>query len=84
MFGITRKRLAVSSALTIAAVLVLALATPTSAGSPVIHRVHVGGPGVCAAYVRNGVYALDVQPWGGRRVSSGLFMVCEGCRVNCK
>lgn len=49
MFGITRKLLtAVSSALTIA--LALALATTASAGSPVVHRVHVGSPDVCAAY----------------------------------
>jgi hypothetical protein len=49
MFGITRKSLAVfMSALTMTLVLILVLATTASAGSPIVHRVHVGGPDCCA------------------------------------
>jgi hypothetical protein len=48
MFGITRKSWAVfMSALTMTLVLILVLATTASAGSPIVHRVHVGGPDCC-------------------------------------
>lgn len=53
MFGITRKRLVVVlSALTMTLVVVLMLATTASAKGkgPIVHRVHVGGPDMCAAF----------------------------------
>lgn len=53
MFGITRKHLAVVlSTLTLTVVLVLILATVASAQGhgPIIHRVHVGGADLCAAF----------------------------------
>jgi hypothetical protein len=49
MFGVTRKRVAaVSAALMMTVVLVLLLATTASAGGPIVHRVHAGGPDLCA------------------------------------
>jgi hypothetical protein len=51
MFGTSRKRLVVRlSVLTMAAALALILATMAAAKSPIVHRVHVGGPDACAAF----------------------------------
>ena len=50
MFSMTRKRwVGISSALTMALVLVLMLTTMVSADSPIAHRVSVGGPDACVA-----------------------------------
>jgi hypothetical protein len=49
MFGITLKRTAVRAfAVTSMLLLVLLLATTTSAAAHIVHRVHVGGPDICA------------------------------------
>jgi hypothetical protein len=50
MVGISRKRLAgISSALAMASVLCLMLATAAAATGPVLHRVTAGGPDACEA-----------------------------------
>lgn len=49
MSGLTRRRLAVWSALTMVLVLALVLTAVASAGSPIVNRVHAGGPDACEA-----------------------------------